>query len=117
VPRVHTVHDAGFFGDLADREDVQPEHPLDRQSRTGDQKETAADDIDAMRMDQAYQDFALGGGEVQPEQHGKAPDHTDDKQDAHQDKEPEDVMLGQPGHSSKSFTFATRSVFEKGLVT
>ena len=60
VPRVHAVHDAGFFGDLADREDVQPEHPVDGQSRPGDQKETAAENIDAVRMDQASQDFALG---------------------------------------------------------
>ena len=115
VPRVHAVHDAGFFGDLADREDVQPEHPLDGQARPGDQKERAADDIDAVRMDQAYQDFALGGGEVQPEQNGKAPDHTDDKQDAHQDKQPEAVMLRQPRTFEQLFHLGHEIRVREGL--
>ncbi|TFG44560.1 MAG: hypothetical protein E4H48_00085 [Syntrophobacterales bacterium] len=111
------MHNAGFVGDLADREHVQSEHPLDGQARSGDQQERAADEIDTVRMDQIFKNRGLGGGEVQPKQNGKAPDHTNDKQDAHQDKQPKAVMLLQPRHASNSLTWATRSVFEKGLVT
>jgi hypothetical protein len=58
MPRVHAVHDAGFSAILPIGNVCR--NTTDRQSHRRS-KETAADYIDAIWVDQAYQDFALGG--------------------------------------------------------